>query len=148
MSGTDNSKDDAVTAATRKVALALFEGMESVDAMDALIARDAEWWGVGAGALDRSIFVPVHKPYVDRPEPTYRRTKLLGLVVEGERAAIEMEWEISWPDVTYHQFYHHVLIVRDGKIQSMRMYHDQNEGAKLFASPEDTKAMSDAAAAA
>jgi ketosteroid isomerase-like protein len=144
MSAVNDAERDAVTGETRKVALALFEGMESVEAMDALLASDADWWGVGAGTLDRSIFVPVHKPYVDRPEPTYRRTKLLGLVVEGERAAIEMEWEISWPDVTYHQFYHHVLIVRDGKIISMRMYRDPNEGAKLFASPEETKAMSDA----
>jgi ketosteroid isomerase-like protein len=134
-----------ITEETRSVALALFEGMESVEAMDALLAQDAEWWGIGAGTLDRSIFVPVHKPYVDRPEPTYRRTRLLGLVAEGERAAIEMEWEISWPDITYHQFYHHVLIVRDGKIQSLRMYLDPNEGAKLFASVDETKAMSDAA---
>lgn len=140
MSTANDVGRDRVTEETRKVALALFEGMESVEAMDALLASDADWWGVGAGTLDRSIFVPVHKPYVDRPEPTYRRTKLLGLVVEGERAAIEMEWEISWPDVTYH----HVLIVRDGKIVSMRMYLDPNEGAKLFASAEETKAMSDA----
>jgi ketosteroid isomerase-like protein len=144
MSTANDVGRDRVTEETRKVALALFEGMESVEAMDALLASDADWWGVGAGTLDRSIFVAVHKPYVDRPEPTYRRTKLLGLVVEGERAAIEMEWEISWPDVTYHQFYHHVLIVRDGKIVSMRMYLDPNEGAKLFASAEETKAMSDA----
>ena len=145
MTGNNKSEHDAVSEATRKVALALFEGMESVEAMDALLASDADWWGIGAGKLDRSIFVPVHKPYVDRPEPTYRRTRLLGLIVDGERAAIEMEWEISWPDVTYHQFYHHVLIVRDGKIQSMRMYLDPNEGAKLFASVEDTKVMSAAA---
>jgi ketosteroid isomerase-like protein len=43
-----------------------------------------------------------------------------------------MEWEISWPDLTYHQFYHHLLTVRDGKIQSMRMYQDAAEGMKLF----------------
>lgn len=144
MDETGNSSNDAISEATRKVALALFEGMESVEAMDALLAPDAEWWGIGVGNLDRSIFVPVHKPYVDRPEPTYRRTKLLGLIVDGERAAIEMEWEISWPDVTYHQFYHHVLIVRDGKIQSMRMYLDPNEGAKLFGSADETRAMSEA----
>ncbi|MDB5688122.1 MAG: hypothetical protein JWR77_2711 [Rhizorhabdus sp.] len=135
---------EQISAETRAVALALFEGMESVEAMDALLAPDAEWWGIGVGPLDRSHFVPVHKPYVDRPEPLSRRTKLLGLIVDGERAAIEMEWEIAWADVTYHQFYHHVLIVRNGKIQSMRMYLDTAEGAKLFDSPEDTRAMAGA----
>lgn len=121
-----------ITEETRQVALALFEGMEDVDVMDSLIAEDAQWWGIGVGKLDRAFFRPSHQPYLDRPEPSYRRTKLHGLLVDGERAAIEMEWEISWPDVTYHQFYHHVLEVRDGKIISMRMYLDVNEGAKLF----------------
>lgn len=117
---------------TRRVATALFEAMEDIPALDALIAPDATVWVLGAGYLNRADFIAIHKPYIDRPEPTARRTKLHGLIVDGERAAIEMEWEISWPDVTYHQFYHHVLTVRDGKIQSLRLYQDPIEGAKLF----------------
>ncbi len=128
----DTMTKTSSTEETRRVALALFESMEDIAGMDALIAPDADLWTLGNGPLAREHFYPVHKPYLDRPEPTYRRTKLHGLLVDGERAAIEMEWEISWPDVTYHQFYHHVLIVRDGKIQSMRMYQDAAEGAKLF----------------
>ncbi len=123
---------NATEAETRRVALALFEAMEDIAAMDALIAPDATVWALGGGYLNRDDFYPIHKPYIDRPEPTSRRTVLHGLIVDGERAAIEMEWEISWPDVTYHQFYHHVLIVRDGLIQTMRLYQDPIEGAKLF----------------
>lgn len=117
---------------TRRVALELFEKMEDIAAMDALIAPDAELWTLGYGTMNRADFYPIHKPYIDRPEPTYRRTTLHGLIVDGERAAIEMEWEISWPDVTYHQYYHHVLIVRNGMIQSMRLYQNPIEGVKLF----------------
>jgi ketosteroid isomerase-like protein len=117
---------------TRRVALALFEAIEDIAAMDALIAPDATVWALGGGYLNRADFLAIHKPYMDRPAPIARRTTLHGLMVDGERAAIEMEWEISWPDVTYHQFYHHVLTVRDGKIQSMRLYQDPIEGAKLF----------------
>jgi len=120
------------SAETRRVALALFAAMEDIAAMDALIAPDATLWTLGAGYLNRDDFYPIHKPYIERPEPTSRSTILHGLIVDGERAAIEMEWEISWPDVTYHQYYHHVLIVRDGKIQSLRLYQDPIEGAKLF----------------
>lgn len=123
---TDSSEE------TRRVALALFDVIEDIPAMDALIAPDATIWALGGGYLNRADFLAIHQPYIDRPEPLSRRTKLHGLIVDGERAAIEMEWEISWPDVTYHQFYHHVLIVRDGKIQSMRLYQDPVEGAKLF----------------
>lgn len=124
-----------MTEATRKVALALFESIEDVDAMDDLLAPDATLWAVGAGPLDRASFRDANQAYLDRPEPLFRRTRLIGLVVDGETAAIEMEWEISWPDITYHQFYHHVLTVRDGKIQSMRMYLDLVEGMKLFGQP-------------
>lgn len=122
----------ATSEETRRVAIALFEAMEDIPAMDALIAPDATIWALGDGYFDRADFLAIHKPYMDRPEPVARRTKLHGLVVDGERAAIEMEWEISWPDVTYHQFYHHVLIVRDGLIRSMRLYQDPVMGAKLF----------------
>ena len=122
----------ATSEETRRVAIALFEAMEDIPAMDALIAPDATIWALGGGYFDRADFLAIHKPYMDRPEPVARRTKLHGLVVDGERAAIEMEWEISWPDVTYHQFYHHVLIVRDGLIRSMRLCQDPVMGAKLF----------------
>ena len=128
----DEGLSSSTEAETRRVALALFDAMEDIAAMDALISPDATIWTLGAGYLNRNDFYPIHAPYIARPEPTSRRTKLHGLMVEGERAAIEMEWEISWPDVTYHQFYHHVLIVRDGKIQAMRLYQDPIEGAKLF----------------
>ena len=128
----ESTSPDATAAETRRVALALFAAMEDIAAMDALIAPDATVWTLGAGYLNRDDFYPIHKPYIDRPEPTSRRTQLHGLIVDGERAAIEMEWEISWPDVTYHQYYHHVLIVRDGLIRSLRLYQDPVEGAKLF----------------
>ena len=138
MSGKPSQRNNQVEAETRRVALALFEGMEDVQVMDSLIAADAELWVLGFGKMNRKDFVAVHKPYSDRPPPISRRTKLHGLAVDGERAAIEMEWEISWPDITYHQFYHHVLIVRNGKISSMRMYQDPVEGARFFF-PEQKK---------
>jgi ketosteroid isomerase-like protein len=127
-----DTRKEQIEADTRRVALALYEGMEDVQVMDSLIAPDADLWVNGAGKLDRKEFVAVHKAYTDRPPPTSRRTALHGLIVDGERAAIEMEWEISWPDITYHQYYHHVLIVRQGKIASMRMYQDMAEGARFF----------------
>lgn len=83
---TPNTADD-----TRRVALALFAAMEDIAAMDALIAPDADIWTLGNGPLDRALFYPVHKPYIDRPAPTARRTRLLGLIVDGDRAAAEME---------------------------------------------------------
>lgn len=124
--------ESAESGETRRVALALFAAMEDIAAMDSLIAPDATLWTLGAGYLNRADFYPIHRPYIERPEPTFRRTILHGLIVQGDRAAIEMEWEISWPDVTYHQYYHHVLIVHDGLIQSLRLYQDPIEGAKLF----------------
>lgn len=84
--------------------------------------------------MDRASFRDANQAYLDRPAPLSRRTRLIELLVDGETAAIEMEWEISWPDITY-QFYHHVLTVRDGKIQAMRMYLDLVEGMKFFGQP-------------
>ena len=132
MSKDEPTEKAKTTEATRELALTFYDLMADIVALDKLIAPDAKLWVVGTGELDRSKFVEVHKPLLDRPEPLSSRTVLHGLVVEGERAAIEMEWEASWPDLTYHQFYHHVLMVRDGKICSMRMYSDRDEGKKLF----------------
>jgi ketosteroid isomerase-like protein len=117
-----NDSKQTQTEQTRAVALKLFEVMEDIPALDALIAPDADLWAVGAGDLVRSRFVEMHANYMNRPEPLSRRTKLLGLVAEGDRASIEMEWELVWPDFSFLQNYHHVLTVRDGKIVAMRMY--------------------------
>ena len=138
MNNDEQMEKAKMTESTREIALALFNSIADIEAQDALLAPDAKLWVVGTGELDRSKFVEVHKPYLDRPAPISSRPTLHGLVVEGERAAIEMEWEVSWPDLTYHQYYHHVLIVRDGKICSMRMYSDRDEGRKLY-SAEDVK---------
>jgi ketosteroid isomerase-like protein len=126
----------STTEETRAVALALFEAsrrsgagavhveVSGAEEIDALLAPDATWWIAGAGYVPRNLFVKAHELAAGGPppEPTHFRMELVGLVVDGDRAAIEMELDTAWDGGEYKQNYHHAIQVSDGKIVSLRQY--------------------------
>jgi hypothetical protein len=110
-------------AETRAVALAFFAAgkRENVEEMDATIALDATMWFAGVGCIDRSKWGPAHYA-ADRPKATYVRVELKSLLIEGDRAVLEMLTERSWPGGGYLKFHSIHLWVSQGKIVSLRQY--------------------------
>lgn len=134
------------TEETRSVALAFFEAVrrsgagavkvETVGAgeIDAMLAPDATWWIAGAGVIPRELFMKAHelRDGGDPPEPTHFRMDLVGLTVEGERAALEMDLDTAWDGGEYKQSYHHVIRVVDGRIVELRQYQGNATGRTPF----------------
>ena len=108
---------------TRAAAMAYFEAgkRQNVEEMDATMAPDATMWFAGFGCVDRSQFGPAHYAH-SRPPSTFVRVELTDLVVEGDKAVIEMITEQAWPGGGYLKFHSIHLWVSQGKIVSVRQY--------------------------
>jgi ketosteroid isomerase-like protein len=140
----------STTEQTRAVALALFEASRRSGAgavfvevggpaeMDALLHPEATWWIAGAGFVPRSLFVKAHQLAAGGPPPLPTRfsMELVSLVVDGDRAAIEMALDTAWEGGEYQQNYHHAIQVSDGKIISLRQYSRNATNTTPFAKLE------------
>jgi ketosteroid isomerase-like protein len=120
----------STTEETRVVAQAFYEAATGGggEAMDALLAPDATWWILGHGYRDRSKFL---KTLADAAagmesrgpiEVTSMRLELIALIVDGDKAGIEFEREITWEGGGYHQNYYLGLTVSDGLVVAFREY--------------------------
>jgi ketosteroid isomerase-like protein len=94
---------------------------EDVEEMDATIAVDATMWFAGHGCVDRSKWGPAHSGR-DRPTATFVRVELKSLLVEGDKAVLEMITEKIWPGGGYLKFHSIHLWVSQGKIVALRQY--------------------------
>jgi ketosteroid isomerase-like protein len=108
---------------TRAAALAFYEAgrRENVEEMDATMAADATMWFAGFGCVDRSRWGPAHYT-PDRPRPTFVRVEMKSLLIEGDRAILEMITEQAWPGGGYLKYHSIHLWVSGGKIVSVRQY--------------------------
>jgi uncharacterized protein len=119
--------------ANKRVVLSFFENLSSGKLDDALelIADTATWWVLGnpeqfalAGIKTRAQFVE-GLAVVSAAMPGGVEVTITGITAEGDRVAAEGETHgESVTGKTYHNLYHYLFEVRDGKIQLVREYLD------------------------
>jgi hypothetical protein len=116
-----------ITEETRKVAIAVSKSSNEKD----FLAPNAIWWSSGLGYIDPKEFF-AHPMPMTRGRPTSYRNSVDGITVEGDRAAIEMSHYVVWPDFTYDQHYHNLIIVRNGKVCLLKMFLDSSMSKQLM----------------
>lgn len=108
---------------TRAAVMAFVEAgkRHDVEEMDSTMAPDATQWFAGSGCVDRTQWGPAH--YANpHPPSDFIRVELTGLVVEGDRAALQMITEQAWPGGGYLRFSSIHVRVSNGKIVELRQY--------------------------
>jgi ketosteroid isomerase-like protein len=103
---------------------------------EALQHPDCTWWVVGRGDLGRDLFNALVRGGVERS--TARTITITAMTAEGDRVAYEAVSEMVFPDCIYRNFYHNLLVIRDGLIVAGREYMDTMAAvqAGLRKSPE------------
>jgi uncharacterized protein len=99
----------------------------------ALLADDFEWWSAGAGNIQDQLEAMQGAAEREIAEPV--RFKVLGVTAQGARVAVEVEGLGRLRNgKTYHNFYHFLLVVRDGKIAMVKEYHDTKHAHEVWSS--------------
>lgn len=105
--------------------------------IEALQHPDCTWWILGFGDMSRQSFIDSVR---DGLLTANRRVAdIIGITAEGDRVAVEVRGEMTFPNTVYRNEYHNVLIVRDGLIVSGKEYMDTRAAAAAFA-PADSGA--------
>jgi uncharacterized protein len=123
-----------ITAETRKVAAAVAKSSNEKD----FLAPHALWWSAGVGYIDPNEFFSKPMP-MTRGRPVSYSNTVEGITVEGDIAALEMSHRVVWPDFTYDQHYHNLIVVRDGKVCLYKMFLDENMSHQLMPGIKGTK---------
>tara|TARA_Y100000815_G_scaffold211823_1_gene196499 strand:- start:355 stop:765 length:411 start_codon:yes stop_codon:yes gene_type:complete len=109
-----------------------------VEEVIAMLHDDFHWWVLGnpdrlriSGMLEpqaaRRMIRNMHKVL-----PDGMRHEIIGTTVEGDRVAVEAVAEGHWVDGrAYHNTYHFLVTICDGKITSLREYMDTLEVDRL-----------------
>ncbi|MGI4800646.1 MAG: nuclear transport factor 2 family protein [Janthinobacterium lividum] len=121
-----------MTEQSREVANRYMAAMRTGDVaeMDRVQHRDATWWVLGGGTMTREHFMGLVASMFETV--TERTVTILGMTVEGDRVAIEMQAEMHFPDKIYRNSYHNLLVIRDGLIAEGREYLDTLVVARTF----------------
>lgn len=73
----------------------------------------------------------------DRGKPLSHRQTINFVTVEGDRAAVDMENYVVFKDFIYDQKYHNLVIVRDGKVCTLKIFASSDLGKKLLPDIEE-----------
>jgi uncharacterized protein len=115
MSAADNK------AVVRDYMQAVADG--DIDRIRELQHPDIEWWILGHGTMDRDMFTDQVR--VGLLTAKQRRIEITGLTAEDDRVAVQAESEMIFPDGrVYRNFYHNLLVIRDGRIVAGSEYMD------------------------
>lgn len=116
-----------------KVALTFFESLSTgnLDQALQLISDNATWWLAGkpeqfalAGTKNKTEFTEMLS-LIESGMPNGIRLTITGVTADGDRVAVEMNADgVSALGKEYHNQYHDLLEVRDGKIEAGREYLD------------------------
>lgn len=99
--------------------------------VEALQHPDCTWWILEFGDMTRKAFIDSVR---DGLLTANRRVAdIVGITAEGDRVAVEVRGEMTFPTTVYRNEYHNVLIVRDGLIVSGKEYMDTRAAAAAFA---------------
>jgi ketosteroid isomerase-like protein len=119
---------EANKAVARRYMQAVVDG--DMAAIEALQHPDCTWWILGFGDMTRAAFLAsvrdglltAHKRVAD----------IVGITAEGDRVAVEVRGEMTFPTTVYRNEYHNLLIVRDGLIVSGKEYMNTRAAAAAF----------------
>jgi ketosteroid isomerase-like protein len=115
---------------------------QDIDGTLRLLADSFEFWVAGdpqsfalGGSKNRTQYSEMLRAFF----PTFPKGFAFvskGVTAEGDRVAVEAEWigETS-RGRRYHNRYHILFELRDGKIRSMREYHDTLHAQEILLSP-------------
>lgn len=96
-----------------------------------IMTPDAEWYVSGVGALDLETLLSQLQAMLG--VATVAHTTILATTAEGERVAVESRGNFEFADGrAYRNHYHHVFIVRDGRVTGVREYLDLMETERVF----------------
>ncbi|WP_068070544.1 nuclear transport factor 2 family protein [Novosphingobium lentum] len=99
--------------------------------VEALQHPDCTWWILGFGDMSRQAFIDSVRDGLLTANK--RVADIIGLTAEGDRVAVEVRGEMTFPNTVYRNEYHNLLIVRDGLIVSGKEYMDTRAAAAAFA---------------
>lgn len=105
----------------------------------ALMDEGATWWVGGtmpiSGSYDKPAFAKLLSGVVETCEGPIR-IKPKAFTAEGERVAVEAESEaMTKSGRRYHNFYHFLFTVRNGKIASVKEYLDTMHTQAVLCDP-------------
>jgi ketosteroid isomerase-like protein len=129
-------------AENTKVALSFLAHLSDgeLEAALDLIADDVVWWLAGepeqfkiAGTKNGKAQLAEMLDTIGKGMPTGIRLTVTGVTAEGERVAVEMNADgISATGKEYHNHYHDLFEVRDGRIYAAREYLDTAHAQKII----------------
>lgn len=110
-----------------------------IGTVEALQHPDCTWWILGFGDMSRQAFIDSVR---DGLLTAHKRVaEIIGITAEGDRVAVEVRGEMTFPNSVYRNEYHNLLIVRDGLIVSGKEYMDTRAAAAAFAPAADGAAL-------
>ena len=112
----------------RRYAQAVIDGDAAT--IEALQSPDVKWWILGRGDMDRASFNGAVRSGL--LAASRRCLRITGMTAEGDRVAFEAEGEMVFPDRTYRNTYHNLLVIRDGLIVEGHEYMDTRAAAEAF----------------
>jgi ketosteroid isomerase-like protein len=128
-------------AANKALALDLFDAIERADVakLDALYAPDFEIWTAGelpiSGTRTRAQALEGMRMIAEL-FPGGLDFTIVAMTAEGDRVAIEAESEgVHVSGKPYHNRYHFLIVVRDGKIVRFKEYMDTLHAAEVLLAP-------------
>jgi ketosteroid isomerase-like protein len=121
--------------ANKKIVLDLMENLSAGrwDAAFDALTDDAIWWVAGVPqvltkAEFREVCLQAHRIYKGKPQTIPKR-----ITAEGDRVAMEAESDADLINGNhYHNYYHYLFVVRDGKVCEAREYMDTKHAAEAF----------------
>jgi uncharacterized protein len=121
------------TEANKKIARRYMQAIVDGDiaTIEALQHPDCTWWILGLGDMTRQAFIDNVRDGL--LTASKRVADIVGITAEGDRVAVEVRGEMTFPNSVYRNEYHNLLIIRDGLIVSGKEYMDTRAAAAAFA---------------
>lgn len=117
----------------RAIVLRLMTALDACDVptIRSIISPDATWWVLGVGDLDIDTMIGQLQHLLGSAKVAH--TTIIGTTAEGDRVAVESRGNFEFADGSYYRnSYHHLFVVRDGKVTSVREYLDLRETERAF----------------
>ncbi|MDJ0847767.1 MAG: nuclear transport factor 2 family protein [Myxococcota bacterium] len=122
----------------RQLATELFEAISKADVakLDELYADDFEIWTAGSmpfsGTSNKAEALEGMK-MIGSMFPEGLQFTILATTAEGDRVAIEAESKgVAASGVPYHNLYHFLMVVKDGKVHRFKEYMDTQHAQEVL----------------
>jgi uncharacterized protein len=120
----------------RRTAIDLMTSLSrgDVERAETLLAKDAKWWVLGAGFMERSALLEASRFMSAAPRA---RFDIIATTAENDRVAMEAKGDFLFDDgKEYKNDYHFLFILRDGKVVEGKEYLDTALVQRVFGENE------------